>query len=138
MNDKYKGHTPGPWKLDKETAFLWASNQEGHNRLAIHVSGCCRCGCNTQDMDAESLANAKLISDAPMLASENEELKEEITRCKDNTQKDMIAMSKLAEQNKKMLAMLKRWRRMTLSDIAQDFYIDDETDNLIAEVEGES
>jgi hypothetical protein len=70
---KYEGHTPGPWELDDD--FVYALNEHGHNKFAIHCGNShCKCGCNPRVMKPEHKANAKLIADAPMLASQNERM----------------------------------------------------------------
>lgn len=61
------GHTPGVWKLAADdSAFVYALNDDGHNRMWLNVNGGHLEGM-VRTSDAELLANARLIAAAPEL-----------------------------------------------------------------------
>ncbi|KKM13442.1 hypothetical protein LCGC14_1716230 [marine sediment metagenome] len=58
-------HTPGPWKIDKDT-FVYCLNKEGHNTFGCSVQKGCQCGCGKAST-RELKANTRLIASAPEL-----------------------------------------------------------------------
>jgi hypothetical protein len=67
---KYEGHTPGPWRAEQLDGAAgpnerpWVRGATGYAALA--------CG----DTQAEAVANARLIADAPKLLRQRDELLE--------------------------------------------------------------
>jgi hypothetical protein len=137
---KYEGITPG-WKIaENDKDVIVSCNPDANDQWVIAE-------CSGPDGEA----NAKLIADAPKLAERVEELEAELKTL--NMINDSLGRqltnctdyNKLAEQNEKMLAMLKRahkhldytgygdsWER----ECAKGDGIIDELPALIAEIEG--
>lgn len=101
--DKYKGHTPGPWKCEgtiyddyvftpsdgKWICQLWDKQEENFRS------------------DEETSANAELIADAPQLLEKLEVTEQLLIDAITGHDKMLELKNKLAEQNEKLLKQLR-------------------------------
>jgi hypothetical protein len=130
---KYEGHTPGPWRVR-----VWEGEEWPIKRVSISAGNEAIAISPRYVTKEEFMANAQLIADAPMLAERVEYLEEENFKLTEAIKAQSTAIvsakiGKLAEQNEKMLAMLKRlYDKNLLYDNGFE-----EVHNLIAEIEGE-
>jgi hypothetical protein len=74
--DKYEGHTPGPWRVEGElTEGDDNIGQSGDSTLSIHGDGLYIGEVGADYGIHETIANAQLIADAPLLLEFYEEVK---------------------------------------------------------------
>ena len=76
--DKYKGHTPSPWRVEGElTEGDDGWGQSGDSTLSIHGDGLYIGQIGADYGIHETHMNARLIADAPLLLAEVKQLREE-------------------------------------------------------------
>jgi hypothetical protein len=74
--DKYEGHTPAPWRVEGElTEGDDNIGQSGDSTLSIHGDGLYIGEVGADYGIHETIANAQLIADAPLLLEFYEEVK---------------------------------------------------------------
>ena len=103
--DKYAGCTPGPWEVDDANLELVAKKVEG---IYEYIADCNPDNWSETSMSQEEMrANARLIKDSPMLAGRVKELEKTVADISRSMLGASNNMDKLAEQNRKMLAIIK-------------------------------
>jgi len=77
--DKYEGHTPAPWRVEGElTEGDDNIGQSGDSTLSIHGDGLYIGEIGADYGIHETIANAQLMADAPLLLAEVKRLREGI------------------------------------------------------------
>ena len=78
-SDKYEGHTPAPWRVEGElTEGDDNMGQSGDSTLSIHGDGLYIGEIGADYGIHETIANAQLIADAPLLLAEVKRLREQV------------------------------------------------------------
>ena len=79
--DKYEGHTPAPWRVEGElTEGDDNMGQSGDSTLSIHGDGLYIGEVGADYGIHETIANAQLIADAPLLLAEVKRLYDVINK----------------------------------------------------------
>jgi hypothetical protein len=82
--DKYKGHTPSPWRVEGElTEGDDGWGQSGDSTLSIHGDGLYIGQIGADYGIHETHMNARLIADAPLLLAEVLRLREQVADLQD-------------------------------------------------------
>jgi hypothetical protein len=117
---KYEGHTPGPWSIVKNDLRTFIYGPDG-----ISVA-------QAIGPTYTKEANAKLIADAPKLAERVEELERNFRITIERFEALHEREKKLAEQNERMLAML---RLLHDTNTRRSYEMQGQLRALIAEIE---
>ena len=85
---KYEGHTPAPWRVEGElTEGDDNIGQSGDSTLSIHGDGLYIGEIGADYGIHETIANAQLMADAPLLLAEVNRLRERLIRAYDWVEK---------------------------------------------------
>lgn len=90
---KYQGHTPAPWRVEGElTEGDDGIGQSGDSTLSIHGDGLYIGEIGADYGIHETIANAKLIADAPKLLAEVKRLRHIVDSIPDDVWESMKEM----------------------------------------------